>query len=115
MMKIYGIKNCDTVKKALNWLDSNKLTYEFIDFKKTPPTSEQLLGWKKDLGDFPVNPKGRNYKTFEAEYLKASEPVKIQLMIKNTSMIKRPLITLKNQCVSMGYNEAEFRDLFLGK
>src|SRR5438876_8747527 len=44
-MKVYGIVNCNTVKAARAWLDANKKRYEFVDFKKTPPTREQLVNW----------------------------------------------------------------------
>ncbi len=113
MITVYGIKNCDTVKKALLWLEKNKINYDFVDFKKTPPTVDQIVSWKKDLGVLPVNPKGRTYKALETEYQNASEQKKMDLMIEQTSLIKRPLVTIKNKCVFIGFDEVEFKKIFL--
>ncbi len=90
---VYGIKNCDTVKKALGHLDKTKFEYEFYDYKKTPPTKESIVKWKEVIGELPVNKKGTTYKKFLSEFeaLK-SEREKIQFMIENSSMITRPII-----------------------
>ena len=48
---MYAIPNCDTVKKARNFLEKNKIDYEFIDFKKTPPTATQIKKWGEFSGD----------------------------------------------------------------
>lgn len=45
VMKVYGIRNCDTVKKARAWLDDHGIEYEFVDFKRTPPSAEEICRW----------------------------------------------------------------------
>ena len=45
MIKLYGIPNCDTVKKARSWLAENGIEFEFVDFKKNAPTAELIDGW----------------------------------------------------------------------
>ncbi len=49
-MRVYGIVNCSTVKAARAWLESQRQSYEFVDFKKSPPTRDQLAGWCKAFG-----------------------------------------------------------------
>lgn len=96
-MKVYGIKNCDTVKKALVFLDSKKVDYEFIDFKKTPPTKSQLTKWKKEFGDFPANKKGPTFRKIKDEFETANASEKIDLLIQNSSAIKRPIIEVEEK------------------
>lgn len=106
-MKVYGIKNCDTVKKVLKKLDSKKIEYTFIDFKKEPPTIELLDRWKKKIKDYPINPRGRTFKMIKEEYDKTSnEAKKAQLLCTNSSALKRPIIEYKNKLI-IG-NDEEF-------
>ena len=49
MIKLYGIPNCDTVKKARSWLAENGIEFEFVDFKKNAPTAELINGWLKQV------------------------------------------------------------------
>lgn len=92
-VKIYGIKNCDTVKKALIHLTNKRFEIDFIDYKKTLPTYEKVNAWYEFLDDYPVNKKGTTYRkvgpTFES--LKTHDK-KIQFLIENSSMIVRPII-----------------------
>jgi arsenate reductase (glutaredoxin) len=109
MIKIYGIKNCDTVKKALNFLDNNDVSYEFIDFKKIPPSIDLLLSWKAINGDFPINPKGRIFKEIKDQYLATtSDKKKAKLLSENTSAIKRPLVEFNNKII-LGFSEEEYK------
>ena len=50
MLKLFGIPNCDTVKKARVFLEKEKLSYEFVDFKKDPPTLHELENWTRAFG-----------------------------------------------------------------
>ena len=50
MIKIYGIKNCDTMKKAIAWLDAHGIAYEFVDYKKTGVTETHLPDWNRRTG-----------------------------------------------------------------
>ena len=68
MYKIYGIPNCNTVKKALTHLDKAGVTYEFVNFKKEPPTVKLLKDWKVAFGDWPVNKKGPTYRKIKEEF-----------------------------------------------
>ena len=111
MYRLYGIKNCDTVKKARKHLDSLSLDYEFIDFKKTPPLKTEIERWKKFLGDWPVNPKGRTYKMFKDEFLNSSDTEKIDLIQQNTSLIKRPVLEKDKKPLFFGYDPKSYDEI----
>ena len=67
MIKVYGITNCETVKKARAWLDGKRIAYEFVDFKKTPPDREQVARWCSALGaDAVVNRRGTTWRKLDA-------------------------------------------------
>lgn len=107
-MKVYGIKNCDTVKKALRYLDEKNTDYEFVDFKKTPPTKTLIKKWTKDLGDIPVNKRGTTFRKFKEEYEEASKEEKINLLVENSSAIKRPIV--EASVTLMGFDKDKWDD-----
>lgn len=113
MIVMYAIANCDTVKKARTYLEKKKVSYEFVDFKKTPPTSEQIKKWAEYFGELPVNKKGITYKKFKEEYEALSPALKIKFIIENTSMIKRPVLEKNNKTIAMGFDEEEYKGLKL--
>jgi Spx/MgsR family transcriptional regulator len=107
-MKIYGIKNCETVKKALNALDAKGISYEFHDYKKLGVEATKIQEWlkKADLSVL-VNKKGTTYKKLDDNAKAALENVKtaIPVMISNTSVIKRPILEL-NKSIIIGFDTA---------
>jgi len=109
MYKLFGIPNCDTVKKARTFLDSKSLDFEFVDFKKTPPTEDLIQLWESVFGALPVNKKGVTYKKFAQEFEKLSHAKQIEFLIKNTSMIKRPILQKANSVLCFGFDEAEYK------
>ncbi len=113
MIVMYAIANCDTVKKARTYLEKKKVSYEFVDFKKTPPTSDQIKKWAEYFGELPVNKKGITYKMFIEEYEALSPSLKIKFIIENTSMIKRPVLEKNNKTIAMGFDEEEYKGLKL--
>lgn len=113
MIVMYAIANCDTVKKARTYLEKKKVSYEFVDFKKTPPTSDQIKKWAEYFGELPVNKKGITYKKFKEEYEALSPALKIKFIIENTSMIKRPVLEKNNKTIAMGFDEEEYKGLKL--
>jgi Spx/MgsR family transcriptional regulator len=94
-MKLYGIVNCNTVKAARTWLDAHGKRYEFIDFKKTPPTREQLERWCAAFGwETVLNRRGTTWRmlppTIQARV--KDERSAIALMLEKPSAIKRPVL-----------------------
>lgn len=96
-LTIFGIKNCDTMKKAFTWLDSKKVSYTFHDYKKGNLTADDIRIWLKDLSlDEIINKKGTTWKKLtEEEKNSISDTEKaIALILKNPSVVKRPLIQM---------------------
>ena len=105
--KIYGITQCNTVKKARQWLNENNITAEYIDFKKIPPSTKDIEFW---LSQIPkeklINRKGTTWhKLTDSEQQEAlsSEATAINLMLTHPSIIKRPVLVHKNQ-VMIGFD-----------
>ena len=111
-MTIYGIKNCNTVKSALEWLNKNKIEFEFHDYKKSGITEAKLKEWSKQVGwESLVNKRGTTWRQLEESVQKkiTDEKSAIALMLEKTSVIKRPLIEEKNKVLLLGFDEAEYK------
>lgn len=111
---LFGIPNCDTVKKARTYLESHSVQFEFIDFKKTPPTAQQIGLWTKSFGDLPLNKKGQTFKKYAATFEDLSGEEKIHLIMANSSMIKRPILMKDKTVLSFGFDESTYKSV-LGK
>jgi arsenate reductase len=105
MITMYAIPNCDTVKKARTFLDKKKIAYEFVDFKKTAPTADQIKRWAEFFGELPANKKGTTYKKFKETYEAMNDSAKIKFLIENSSMIKRPVVEKNGKTIAMGFDE----------
>jgi Spx/MgsR family transcriptional regulator len=94
-MKVYGITNCNTVKKALDWLKANNVAYEFHDFKKLGISDEKLNEWDTKAGyEKFMNKQGLTWKQLDPaikETITGKQPA-LKLLHQKTSMIKRPVI-----------------------
>jgi len=111
MYKIYGIPNCNTVKKALNHLDDSGIKYEFINFKKRPPTQNELKQWKMAFEDWPVNKKGPTYRKIKEEFEPANAAAKYRILMETTSAIKRPILVKGNKVLCFGYDAEKYDSL----
>jgi Spx/MgsR family transcriptional regulator len=112
-MKVYGIPNCNTVKKAIDWLKNNETEFEFHDYKKKGITKEKLREWSKQVGwEKLVNKKGTTWRTVPAEQQQkiTNEKAAIELMIEKPSLIKRPVIETGGKLV-VGFDEVEYQDI----
>ena len=113
-MKVYGITNCNTVKKALDWLKANHVDYEFHDFKKLGVTPEKLKEWNDKAGyERFLNKQGLTWKQLDPE---VKESVKtstdaLQLLQQKTSMIKRPVIE-DGDFLYFGFDEGVYKSHF---
>jgi Spx/MgsR family transcriptional regulator len=111
MYTLYGIPNCDTVKKARVYLDKRHLPVSFVDFKKSPPQKVDIERWADAFGGMPVNVKGSTYKKHQTQYEKLSPGEQIKFLIANSSMLKRPILEKNGKVVSFGYDEEVFSKL----
>ena len=93
---IYGIKNCDTMKKARAWLDAKGLAYDFHDYKTAGIDKDRLKGWSDKLGwETLLNRAGTTFRALpEKDKADLTEKKAIALMVAQPSMIKRPVLDL---------------------
>lgn len=95
MIKLYGISNCETVKKARAWLDAKHVRYEFVDFKKAPPSVAQVKQWIDVLGvDSVVNRRGTTWRKLDPAMQARAETKAgaVAVLVEHPSAIKRPVI-----------------------
>ncbi len=111
MFTMYGIPNCDTVKKAKKALDEKGLEFEFKDFKKAAPTNKEIKRWKEAMGEWPVNPRGRTFKVIKEEFEAADDKTKMKLISENTSSIKRPILEKNGKVIAFGFDKEVYGDL----
>jgi Spx/MgsR family transcriptional regulator len=112
MKIVYAIPNCNTVKKALDWLKTHKVAYEFHDYKKKGITATQLTSWSKQIGwEALINKKGATWRQLPKETQESitSQKAAINLMIEKTSIIRRPLIEEDGKILTLGFDENEYK------
>ncbi|MCR9190034.1 MAG: ArsC family reductase [Alteromonadaceae bacterium] len=93
-MKLYGIKNCDTVKKARKWLDEQGIDYEFHDFKKDGLQSDLLFRWEDAVGwETLLNRRGTTWRKLSEDVRDTIDAQSAhEIMLENPSIIKRPVV-----------------------
>jgi arsenate reductase (glutaredoxin) len=98
---LFGIKNCDTMKKAFNWLSENGVDYEFTDYKKAGVAAAHLADWSQRAGwETLLNKRGLTWKKLtEAERTDVNEAKAIELMAQYPSLIKRPVLDTGRQLI----------------
>lgn len=114
-MKVYGITNCNTVKKAIDWLKANHVPYEFHDFKKLGVSAEKLNEWDKAVGyEKVMNKQGLTYKglSLEEKTSITDSASALKILQEKTSMIKRPVIE-DNGFLYFGFDEEVYKKHFL--
>jgi arsenate reductase len=114
MITVYGIKNCNTVKTALEWLKKNNVPLEFHDYKSKGITEAKLKQWSKQVGwESLVNKRGTTWRQLdeEAQAKVTNESSAIALMMEKTSVIKRPLIEEGGKVVALGFDEPAYKKL----
>jgi arsenate reductase len=107
MVALYGIKNCDTVKKARAWLDARGVGYAFHDYKTAGIDEARLRGWAAELGwGKLLNRAGTTFRKLpDAEKQNIDEDKAVALMLAQPSMIKRPVLDLGDRKL-VGFSEA---------
>ncbi len=118
-MKLYGIPNCNTVKKARNWLVENGIVYDFHDFKKQGIDEATLTAWLTQIPkETLINRNGLTWRGLSDEAKTAALQANIHapsgaidLMCAKPSVIKRPILIQNNQIIALGFNETEYAQL----
>lgn len=114
-MTVYGIKNCNTVKKALVWLNDHRVEYEFHDYKAKGITEAKLKDWSKQVGwqDL-INRKGTTWRQLDDKVREGitNQAAAVKLMSQKPTVIRRPLIEDDGKVVFLGFEEAGYHKHF---
>ncbi|AVT76316.1 arsenate reductase [Rhodopseudomonas palustris] len=110
---LYGIKNCDTMKKARTWLDGHGVSYTFHDYKTAGIDQEHLERWAKQVGwETLLNRAGTTFRKLpEADKEGLTEPKAIALMLAQPSMIKRPVLEYGHKLL-VGFRPEAYAEVF---
>jgi arsenate reductase (glutaredoxin) len=110
---LYGIPNCDTVKKARAWLDGQGVDYAFHDYKKAGVTAAKVKAWCKACGwERVLNRAGTTFRKLpDAAKADLDQAKAMALMVEQPSMIKRPVVEHKGGLL-IGFKEAEWEAAF---
>ena len=108
MLKIYGIKNCDSVRKAIKFFKNHHIPYTFINFRETPISQDEIDGWLEDTDIKTLfNTRGATYRTLKLKELDLSDDEKVTWLAKENMLIKRPVVSYENKII-VGYNETQY-------
>ena len=110
---MYGIPNCDTIKKAKKWLEANGIDYEFHDYKKKGITKAKLKDWCKQADwEVLLNRRGTTWRKLDdATKESINKTSAIDIMAKETSIIKRPVIETDNETL-VGFSTDTYEAAF---
>ncbi len=113
MTTLYGIKNCDTVKKARKWLEAAGIEYRFHDFRADGLEREQLDAWNRAVGwETLLNRRGTTWRQLpEAVKTGIDEARALDLMMEQPTLIKRPVLEHGGE-FRVGFKEADYKVLF---
>jgi arsenate reductase len=111
-MIVYGIPNCNTVKKAIAWLTDQGLSFEFHDYKKKGISAVKLNQWCDFFGwEAVLNKKGTTWKklSVEEQIAVVDQASAVHVMLMNTSAIKRPVVEVNNAPLLISFNEDTYK------
>ncbi len=107
-MTVFGIPNCDTVKRARKWLDSHGIDHDFVDFRKDPVGAERISAWVEALGSKALrNTSGGSYRALPPEKKSWDEQRWKQAFAADPMLIKRPVIERDGIAVIAGFRASE--------
>jgi len=115
MIRVYGIRNCDTMKKARAWLDGHGVAYTFHDYKVAGIDRARLAEWAKRAGwEALLNRAGTTFRKLpEADKASLSEAKAMALMMAQPSMIKRPVIEARGGKLLVGFRPDDYSKLLI--
>jgi arsenate reductase (glutaredoxin) len=113
LVTVYGIRNCDTIKKARQWLDGQSVEYRFHDYRSDGITEDMLTSWVDQLGwESLLNRRGTTWRKLpDAIKDNIDHNSAIQLMLENSAIIKRPLL-VHGEVLVLGFDESKYQEIF---
>jgi len=112
-MKVYGIKNCGSVKKALSYLDAHAIMYDFVDLKQEKIEPSTINRWLEHTQIQQLfNARSATYRNLKLKELNLSDGEKIEWLIKEPMLIKRPVIE-KDNAIMVGFDLNEYNQKLL--
>ena len=115
MIRLYGIPNCDTMKKARAWLADHGIDYQFHDFKKEGIDEATLRDWIGQVGwETLLNRRGMMWRKLPQEIRDSMDEQKaIEVMLETPSIIKRPVLVLDDGSIHVGFKPEQYEALFV--
>jgi len=112
-MILYGIKNCDTVKKSRRWLEANDVAFDFHDFRADGLDQATIESWLQNVSwEVLLNKRGTTWRKLEDPRKdQLDQAIAIELMLANPTLIKRPVVTVNEGCM-VGFKEADYAAYF---
>lgn len=112
MITLYGIPNCDTMKKARRWLEANGVAYTFHDYKKLGVPEKNLRSWVKQAGwEAVFNKRGTTWRKLDDDVRNAIDTESaISIMLEHPAIIKRPVLESGRQLL-IGFKENDYQQL----
>ncbi|MES1953424.1 arsenate reductase family protein [Salinisphaera hydrothermalis] len=110
MTTLYGIKTCDTCRRARKWLDAAGVDYRWVDVREDGVTRERLEAWRNALGDAALlNKRSKTWRDFDAEARAAAEADPIPVLLEHPTLVKRPILETDGETLT-GFSEARYTD-----
>lgn len=112
-MKVYGLKNCDTCRKARKWLDAKGIDHEFVDLRESTPAVAELECWHDALGGALLNRRGTTWRQLpEIEKAKAEMKAELPALLHaQPALMKRPIV-VDGDTMLVGFDETAWRERF---
>ncbi len=113
MVTLYGIKNCDSVKKAVKFLKANDIAYDFVDFKATPVGCDTVTPWLEQAGMKKLfNTRGTTYRTLKLKEMNLDEAQQLEWLCRENLLIKRPVLDVDGK-ITVAFDESVYKELLL--
>ena len=115
-LTVYSYEKCGTCRKAIAWLNLNKIDYKLIDIIDSPPSKKDISEGIKQLGNvkYLLNTSGKSYRTIGASVIKSmSKNEVIDLLSSDSRLLKRPFVKSHNGIITVGFKEISWESTFL--
>jgi len=113
MVNVYGIKNCDSVKKALSFFKKHSIKYHLHDFKTDPVSCKEVSFWLEQVDMKTLfNARSTTYRTFKLKEKNLDENEQKEWICRENLLIKRPVVDF-NGTIIVSFNEANYQGVFL--